>query len=459
MSKKGIILSCVLFLAIMSINCFYFINVETPIGSDNQIDNDLIAPKLSGYTITEKWKFESSTMDDLVISANGEYIAVSNESRGKVMLFNNESNKTLWTFDFGIDDVRSLDISADGSYISVGVTNGKAYLFNNTEAGFTGYKPPVWIFNAHLGNDALAATSRDGKYTIVALADYLYLLNNSYQSGDKDFEWIYSLGGSIEIKALDIGYNSIENKYYIAVGDSAGNVTLFDERDPFIHGYLWRNETSNPISRLKISDDGKYILAEKIGGGIYLFDKTMQTPKRALWSYSTPDVVDSDISADGTYIIISKESSVQYLNYKVTDPKQPEWEASTPSYISDGDISGDGKYILIGISPVMGSGIVKLYNSKKTLPKVEDWQESKGSSIPDVAINNFGNYFAIVQDGNTLYFYYHDVPLSSAILSDGGNGDDDKDVVSDNTILIISILTIIIVGVAATIIILYKYKP
>lgn len=429
MSKKAMILSYVIFLAIISTNFFYFLSVETPIGSDNQNDNNinnLIAPKSSSYTITEKWNY-TSTLDNIVISAEGNYIVLNHGGRFQnLTLFNKNSNDTLWNF--RIVGLISYDISADGKYISAGTTSGYAYLYNNSEAIPSWSKEYMWRFNSSTTNNLINAISWDGKYIIVGNGSWIHLFNNEPQSGNKLPEWTYDCGNTV--RAVDIGYNPKEGRYYIAIGDSAGNVTLFDETDPNVNGYIWRNDTTNSIDKLKISDDGSHILAKNLfpDNEIYLFDNTAQTPKLALWNYTTPNIVDIDISADGKKVLICNSTRIHYLNDTASNPKQPEWDAQpTSDSIYDGDISRNGQYVLVGGRVGGSTGFAKLYNSTKTQLKIAEWNVSRGNNMNRVAINKFGNYFAIIEDSSILYFYHYDVPLPRAIAAISGDGDDDDD--------------------------------
>jgi len=425
MSKVSKILSYVLLLAIFSTCCFTLLSVETPSGADNQNDkmvNDSMIPKSSGYTITEKWNYTSSGIDDVKISLDGNYVAICQNTWNNLTLFHKDSNNTLWNTDIIPNSINSFDISADGKYISVGNT-GSAYLFNNTEATPAWSKTFMWKFSTILYAPVQVAISGDGKYTAWVKGTALYLLDNTLKSS----KWFYS--GSSVINAADIGYNPIQNRYYIAIGDQAGNVTLFDDTS---NVPLWWNETGNPINSLKISDDGSHILAKVGNDKVYFFDNTIEPSKSALWTYPAPNANyrNIDISADGKNVIIVEEPKVHYLNSTLTDPKQQEWEAlSDNDIITEGAVSGDGKYILLGgsIGMINPDGVVELYNSTNKLPKAPDWKDTKLVPIDYVAINGFGNYFAFVEDYYILRFYHHDVPLPRAIAASSGGGGDDDD--------------------------------
>jgi len=409
----------------LPLNFFNATRSTQPIYINNEKDNTIsaiLAPKSNSYAITEKWNYTGSDLNDIVISLDGNYIALSQNNKFNLTLFNKNSNDTLWTTDKFDDYVNSFDISADGKYISVGDHEKWVYLFNNTEVTPAWSKTSMWKYDTDTDNEVVVAISGDGKYTAAYERANLYLLDNTLKSE----KWTYTTPGPL-IGAVDIGYDPIGDRYYIAIGDDAGNVTLFDD---ISNVPLWSNDTTSLIDTLKISDDGSHILAKNSNNEIYLFDNAVQTPKLALWKYITSDIVDIDISAECKKIIVCKETKIHYLNNTPSVAKTTEWEGTaTTHYLVEGRISGDGRYVLAGgyEGTVSQYGWARLYNSTKTTPKIRDWEITKGSNIPKVAINGFGNYFAIVSSG-TLHFYHHDVPLPRAITArSGGGGDDDEE--------------------------------
>ncbi|MBC2699622.1 MAG: PQQ-binding-like beta-propeller repeat protein [ANME-2 cluster archaeon] len=89
------------------------------------------------------WTYDTvHEVDDIAISADGSSIAAVMDS--DIYLFNGDGKK-LWNYDlYAINDDRSvqkISISADGSYVAAGGTNGNIYLLDHNGA-------ELWNYNA-----------------------------------------------------------------------------------------------------------------------------------------------------------------------------------------------------------------------------------------------------------------------------------------------------------------------
>ena len=197
MSKKIIIFSLILFSTLMTTSLLGALAPTTAPNLSNQRNNTLNAlsgPKSSAAKITEKWNYDTDPFDikQAVISADGEYIAVSYDNSKNVTLFHRDSNVPLWEFE-AVDNIDEIAISWNGTYI-VACDDTNVYLLNSTEEN---PKTTMWNFTYISNRDYSVDISLDGRYIAVGIAEDgmgVYLLNNSYSSQNKIEEWhqVYS---------------------------------------------------------------------------------------------------------------------------------------------------------------------------------------------------------------------------------------------------------------------------
>ena len=462
MLRKTNIKVFILFFSLILVSSVGTLNQGDKLSVDNRnynTINEKSLEKSSTYKITSLWNSSRSDIRNIEISQDGMYIVIGDGNN--VTLFNKYNNDTLWSYDMlGAMTIYSLDISADGKYISAGNFDGNAFLINNTVATPYYTKKEMWNFTSPVKQMMRTAISSDGKYIVAANTQgsgkKIYLFNNSYQSGNKTAEWSHDFGGP-NVNAIDIAYNPYDGHYYIAVGCDDNKLYLFNETQ----GQVWVNDTTASVNRVKISYDGEFILASNTPDyEVYLFNKTAQNPKKFLWNYTVGHyIADIDISGDGQYIVIGdyfmgpgSHSSIHYLNNTPSLSKQPIWEANaTEGSVGENtlyftELSGDGKYILAGTGI---STTAHLYNSSKTSPKSSEWEGLQGTAVLEGAISWYGNYF-VLEDSNTiLHTYHHNVPLprwTGAITGDDDDDDDDEDAAAipfGNYYLIFTAITII----------------
>ena len=92
----------------------------------------LVLLALAGGAQAKETEWNHTTgdsLDSVVISADGQYIAAGSEDN-KVYLFEQDNSTPLWNFSAG-GNVRHVAISADGEYIVAGSWDKKIYLLHN----------------------------------------------------------------------------------------------------------------------------------------------------------------------------------------------------------------------------------------------------------------------------------------------------------------------------------------
>ncbi len=454
MLKKTNFKVFILFFSLIFIGSVGTLNLRDDLNIDihnHNTINEKSLKKSSTYKITSLWNSSRGSLDkrNIAISQDGMYIAIGEDSN--VTLFNKYNNNTLWSYDMLKQiDYRSLDISANGKYISAGDISGNAFLINNSVATPYYTKKEMWNFTSASGKMMKTAISSDGKYIVGANTvggTKIYLFNNSYQSGNKTWEWSHDFG--VSVSAVDIAYNPYDGHYYIVAGCYDNKTYLFNETK----GQVWVNDITASVNKVKISYDGEYILASNSEKEVYLFNKTNQNPKKVLWNYTlSENVYDIDISGDGKYILIGGSTNIYFLNNSFSISKIPIWkDNATEGVVGDNalyfaDLSGDGKYILVGTG---APSTAHLYNSSKTTPKSPEWEDLQEKIVLKGAISWYGNYFALStnETDDILHLYHHNVPLPriiSAIIGDDDDDDDDAAAIPfGNYYLIFTAITII----------------
>ncbi|MFW9819755.1 MAG: SBBP repeat-containing protein [Candidatus Thorarchaeota archaeon] len=342
----------------------------------NKYDNLPIEPSDSGSALL--WHYNTQYfVQTLAISEDGNYIVSGSKNYGvnKLLLFNKNYSKPLWSYDNLDSEVFEVDISSNGSYIvaCTGSPDWKIYLFNKDSS------TPLWNYQA--GDIVFTvAISADGNYIVGGSKDnriYLFHKSSSVPL------WSYYTGGNVQ--SVDISATGS----YIVVGSADDKLYLFERTSStpvwtYTIDYIPGNWGA--VSTVAISSDGNYI----VGGSevyqgtsrIYLFRRSSSTP---LWNYAAGDYILSvDISSDGNYITAGGEDNNLYLfsNYSST----PIWNYDTGSNIYSTAISGDGNFIAVGT--VWNNSAIYLFNKSNSTPL---WKYITTDSITSVGISLDGN--------------------------------------------------------------------
>jgi len=277
------------------------------------------------------WNFSiSNEFCSIGISADGSSIVVgSGYDDSKVYFFDYLNPIPIWNYSAGEGRVYDVWISNDGYYIAAASGSNKAFLFNKTGPS------PLWEVSTTGLALRVDASSNARFITVTDNARKLYLFNKSIITP----EWTYSFSSDMS-SALSMSADG----NYIVSGSEA--VYLFDKSIPIP---IWTYPTSNYVRSVRITPDGRYIVAGCYDNNIYFFDRLNSTP---IWSYLTGgELAAVDISDDGNYIVAQSLDDYMYLFNK---------DNSTPigKYKLDGvsgmtydyrlEISSDSKYVVAG---------------------------------------------------------------------------------------------------------------
>ncbi|MFX0186564.1 MAG: WD40 repeat domain-containing protein [Candidatus Hodarchaeota archaeon] len=436
MLKKNIIFSLILFSTLITTSLLCALAPETAPNLSNQSDNTLNAisrPKSSAAKVTEKWYNDDAPIDikQVVISADGKYIAASYVSSRNVTLFHRDSNSSIWEFEAAAN-IDEIAISWNGSYI-VACDDTNVYLLNSTAEN---PKTTMWNFTYISNRDYSVDISLDGRYIAVGIAEDgmgVYLLNNSYSSQNKKEVWhqVYS-GPTPHPNHVTI---SGDGNYTVIGGNGNPWVDVYNETKINPKPREWRYDTTAAIQDVEISHSGDYFIAANNDWEVYLFNTTdyLGIP---VWNFTeTAGFKGMAISADGNYSVVAFGKSVYYFNNTfsgVNSQKQPHWVFNTDTTVRDLDISGDGKYVVVATQSM---GTLYLLNDIKITPKTEIWKGYEDDKVNDVSISGFGDYFAAgmnLPGHDRISLFHHDISIPSippGLLPGDDDDDDDEEAI------------------------------
>ncbi|MBD3337612.1 MAG: hypothetical protein GF353_00795, partial [Candidatus Lokiarchaeota archaeon] len=138
----------------------------------------------------EQWNYNfgpSAEVDDIAISANGNYIAVGTHD-GYLYLFNSTDyqDTPMWSFEITSNYLQVV-ISDDGEYVLVSNHEKEVYLFNTTDH----QDLPMWNYTGLSSSINNLAISSTGKNILICERDGIHYLNNTFSIDSKRFMWEY----------------------------------------------------------------------------------------------------------------------------------------------------------------------------------------------------------------------------------------------------------------------------
>jgi len=390
------------------------------------------APAMSGYTVTQKWKWTnpwaSNVVEQVEISKNGNYIIGIHGNSYNATLFTKNSNSTVWVYESNWN-LNDAAISYDGKYIVICDTRNVYFLNNSAEKP----KNVLWTFPSNQPPyvSSWVDISLDGTYISVVNNTAVFLLDNNGQ-----VEWSYDTG----IGNFLMGVAISGDGNYIITADS-NKFYLFNTTD-YQGRPMWTYDININAVSLVISDDGNYAVVANSMREVYLFNTT-DHQGIPMWNKTmTSGVEDLAISSDGKYIVICENAGIHYLNNSFFIGDKPTMWTFVP--IHDGmsvDITSDGKYVVGGTQLFATAYLI---NNTITNPKFAEWNFP--SDVKSISISGFGDYFAIGTQNRELIFFHHARPLPIYYDDDGDDDDDDEkkeEIPFGNYYLVFSVIAII----------------
>ncbi|MDC0197090.1 DUF2341 domain-containing protein, partial [Marine Group III euryarchaeote] len=284
-------------------------------------------------------------------AADGRLYAVDIVPDSQIMLFSRTSSTPLWIYDTEDSSViEDIGISADGEYI-VAIRPNKIYFFDKDSS------TPLWTKSINSNNGPVISISGDGEYIAYSTTfqsggsyyPYIELLDNS---GDS----VWKAGGSsgnYPGRVFDIEI-SADNGYVLAGTASGSGTPWGNELHLFGIGsatQLWTWNAANSCHDVDISSNGRLVATcSSSSSSIWDLNAWSVSSSTPTWSTSSIDFDSVSISGDGQHISAGSQSGyVYYYNYSsssyVWNHNLAEDEVSNCKPIKSVDISFDGKYI------------------------------------------------------------------------------------------------------------------
>lgn len=161
--------------------------------------------------------------------------------------------------------------------------------------------------------------------------------------------------------------------------------------------FLWEYELDSPITDIKLSDNGKKIIAGCESGSVYIFTSKGTIVKRFK---SSEKILKVAISPCGEYYSWGTLEGVIYF----ADIKGIQWQEKTGNYIRDIDISKDGRFMIYGVNDMI------FFKDRKG---ETFWKENVSQWITKIKISEDshrtftgmenGEYWCFSDEGNVLW--------------------------------------------------------
>jgi len=342
--------------------------------------------------LLHSWSYATgSSISNVVISSDGQYIAASNLN-GNIYLFQRNSSAPLWSN--STCQASCVAISSDGQYIVAGSGStvdvsgkSKVYLFQyNSSKPIRSYSTLYPVTNI--------AISSDGQYIVAGesysspYGDYYGGVETFLRSSPNRFSG--STGTGMHVRSVTISNSSSSGLPYIAAAINSA-ISFYE-----LYGLdkIWGYMTGGYVQSVAISNDGEYITAGSNDHRVYLFQCSSLTP---LWAYSTGGYVQSvAISSAGQYIAAGSNDNKVYLFQ--CNSSTPLWTYSTDGYVQSVAISSGGQYITAGSNDTR----VYLFQRTSSTPL---WSYSTGGYVKSVTISSAGQYIAAGGTEGKVYFF------------------------------------------------------
>jgi predicted GH43/DUF377 family glycosyl hydrolase/DNA-binding MarR family transcriptional regulator len=341
------------------------------------------------------------------ISADGSYLVVGWESY--ITFFNTMSNIPLWTLDTN-EYVYELKLSDNGQHLAAFC--GQTVYFFHTESSIplwsvdTGYRGSIDPVN-------LLDMTRDARFIAIKVwGNRVLVYETASSSKSADLYWDYDFGDEIFV----IKFSG--NGEYLAMGSAHDHqFRLARVHDTSI---LWTHTTNDVIYSASLSFDGSKISnGLGIGNNVNLFESTSSNPQ---WSYElNGSQYEQAMSDDGEYFVSSNRmdgTTNSWSGFALwnTGDSEPIWEYPTSydpgSWADAVDMDREAKYV------VGGCRLNNVYLFNQFADESLGWSDSEEDSNPvftyptggkigynSVSISANGTYFAAGSYDGSIYLF------------------------------------------------------
>jgi WD40 repeat protein len=401
----------------------------TTISVQNSENLSTPQPKLS-YSVSELWESALGQYGDysnVIISENGQYIAVSHQTN--ITVLHQSSNISLWSFDT-FQEIKCIALSGDGTHLAVGTGTGEIggpgciYLFITTS------NIPIWSLDTD--HNVMGITISYNGFYIAAIEydsgsvePYLYYFNNT--SPNPMWEYVLASGfNNYKHCAM-----STDGKY-LALRLNDESIYFINCMSKTIEWTCDMTPYAGNTYEISMSSSGDKFAVNFNGEKVFLFNKTIITPKLPEWVFDEYQTIDDiELSSDGKHLVVSTDPVNYSVYYFDTSTSIPLWRYNTSSSVDTHPIamSGRGEYIISKYSPDVN---ICLLNNTIEVNQIIWIGPPLGTALKKVAMSGDGRYFLAMNTSifNQIYIYlfYHDIPFISGggVDENDSNGDDEK---------------------------------
>ena len=364
---------------------------------------------------TAEWTYTLNKGENVEISQDGKFAvwATNYGSSDRIYVFRTNSSSLAWkstTFDGGI---KSLSISSDSRYISVGTedSDDSIYLFNNSLIS----GPSVIPYSPLNDTEQLLPPTLfwfSGSSDIDNLTFDIYI--------DKSSNVTKKVASGVSGNSFSSTTLEFNQTYYwkIVANDPSGS-SVSEIREFVNKAPSWTNFAEEPhdFGMVTVSQDGQYILAMVEMQGLFLFDNNGSL----IWTTNSNSVSQDPqalaISSSGDYIATLNDDYV-YLFSKNSSSYL--WRAGRDiefNTFRDLDISETGDLIAV----VCENGLF-LYSKDSSTP-LWTYSHSNSNHLTEVSISADGNRIAVGAEDGADNFYLFEKSGNGAIRGESYSDD------------------------------------
>ncbi|SVC83081.1 uncharacterized protein METZ01_LOCUS335935, partial [marine metagenome] len=309
---------------------------------------------VSNHTLL--WSYDTGAEDlrEIDITANGSYVVTAHSyadsQDAAIFLFDREftNDEPLWSYETTYREIYDVSISAQGNTIVMSTYNGgeRVYVFDVSSS------TPLYSFDdCTYTCYATADISADGKYFV--------------NRGRYDSVRLYSKESSVPVWSRGLAFDNCcygareeivkitwDGKYVVAATKtlSYDKVVVFNAStgNP---SWFYTSEEGGDFYALTIARDGKTFAVSHTSGRIYIFNMTGTTPFLILddddFEYNMGSEINVDFNGDGKFLAVVTNNNGRLSMYDVAND-QLLWfnDNNYHYYYSMGaTVSIDGRYV------------------------------------------------------------------------------------------------------------------
>lgn len=207
--------------------------------------------------------------------------------------------------------------------------------------------------------------------------------------------WSYDTGNNLNHVAIS------NDGEFVLIGDNSHMIYLFNKSITSPKQPVWTYDISNFARGLAISANGHYFaaLSYNPNNTVYLFNNSDPSSPELLWTYDigTYGLYSGlAISSNGEYVVAARTyGEVYLLNSSASASKTPLWTFDTNQDVGGIDICADGRYVVIGAGDEgANTGQIYLFNNSYSTIKQPEWNYSTHTEMLTAIISDDGNFVA-----------------------------------------------------------------